>query len=144
MATKLPEELTKDADQRHGEYAWGISHFSSALAVAPTLGFACLGGQFQLRPDQDTIYELYWLEANSSDRLSAESWASYAERSCSDVSARFTALLGSVDFQDEALKFRSIDPLLFSRLGKLEAPVFCAYFVDEMEFERLKQTKVKV
>jgi len=45
MANTLPEELTRGADLRHGEYAWSISSFSAALALAPTNGFACLGGQ---------------------------------------------------------------------------------------------------
>jgi hypothetical protein len=144
MADTLPEELTREADLRHGEYAWSISSFSAALVLAPTLGFACLGGQFQLRPDSDTIYELYWLEANSSERLPGESWKSYTERSCSEVSKQFTSLRGSVDFEKEALKVRSIDPLLFSRLEKMEPPVFCAYFISEKEFENLKHVGVRV
>lgn len=144
MANALPEELTRGADLRHGEYAWSISLFSSALVLAPTLGFACLGGQFQFRPDPDTIYELYWLEANSSERLPEESWKSYAERSCSEVSTQFTSLLGSVNFETEALKFKSIDPLLFSKLERIEQPAFCAYFVDEPEFENLKGVGVRV
>jgi hypothetical protein len=138
MANALPEALTREADLRHREYAWSINSFSAALLLAPTLGFACLGGQFQLRPDPDTIYEVYWLEANSSERLPEESWKSYADRSCSEISSQFASLLGSVDFETEALKFRSIDPLLFSKLEKMEPPVFCAYFVDETEFENLK------
>jgi hypothetical protein len=67
-----------------------------------------------------------------------------AERSCSEVSKQFTSLWCSVDFEKEAHKFSSIDPLLFSRLEKMEPPVFCAYFVDEKEFENLKQVGVKV
>ena len=144
MATILPEELTREADLRHGEYAWRIAPFTSALVLAPVLGFACLGGQFQLRPDPDTIYELFWLEANSSERLLGESWQFYAERSCSEVLTQFTSLLGEVDFEKEALKFRSIDPLLFSSLGTMEPPVFCAYFIDEKEFESLKCVGVRV
>ena len=115
-----------------------------AIALAPTLGFACLGGQFQLRPDPNTIYELFWLEANSSERLPGESWNSYAKRSCSEVSTQFNFSLGSVDFGKEALKFSSIDPLLFSTLEKMEPPVFCAYFVDEAGFENLKRVGVRV
>jgi hypothetical protein len=91
MANRLPEELTRDAELKDGEYAWSISSFPDALLLAPTIGFACLGGQFQLRLDPDTIYELYWVEANSSGRNSSESWTSYAARSCSEVSERFTS-----------------------------------------------------
>ena len=144
MVIALPDELTREADLRHGEYAWGISPFSSAIALAPTLGFACLGGQFQLRPDPNTIYELFWLEASSSERLPGESWESYAKRSCSEVSTQFTSLLGSVDFEKEASKFSSIGPLLFSTLEKVGPPVFCAYFVRETEFESLKRVGVRV
>jgi len=144
MANTLPEELTREADLRHGEYAWSINAFFAALALAPTLGFACLGGQFQLRPDPDTIYELFWLEANSSERLPGETWKSYSERSCTEVSKQFTWLVGGVDFEKEALKFKSIDPLLFSRSEKMEPPVFCAYFVEEKEFENLKHVGVGV
>jgi hypothetical protein len=144
MADRLPEELTRGADLRHGEYAWSIGSFPDALVLAPTLGFACLGGQFQLRPDPNTIYELFWVEANSSEKLPGESWTSYAERSCSEVSEQFTSLLRTVDFRKEALKFKSLDSLLLSGTDLLVMSVFNAYFVNESEFQNLKDAGVRV
>jgi hypothetical protein len=139
MAYELPKELTRGAELKDGEYAWSISSFPDALILAPAIGFACLGGQFQLRPDPDTIYELFWVEANSSERDSSESWTSYAARSCSEVSERFTSLLRSVDFREEALKFKSLDSWLIPSRSLPQYLVFNAYFVDEPEFEILSR-----
>jgi hypothetical protein len=139
MANTLPEELT-----RGGEYAWSISSFPDALLLAPAIGFACLGGQFQLRPGPDTIYELFWVEANSSEKLSSESRISYAARSCSDVSERFTYLLRTIDFREEALKFKSLDSWLVPGRPLTEFLVFNAYFVDEPEFVILSRGGVKL
>jgi hypothetical protein len=144
MPKTLPEELTHGADLKHGEYAWSIDSFPDALTLAPGLGFACLGGQFQLRPDSDTSYELFWGEANSSERLPSEGWKFYAARSCSEVSERFTALLETVDFRQEALKFESLDDWLTPGKPLTEFLVFNAYFVDESEYELLRRGGIRI
>jgi hypothetical protein len=46
-----------------------------------------------------TVYELYWMEANSSERLPSESWEDFARRSCVEVLAEFTKLIDVVVFE---------------------------------------------
>ena len=134
----LPPELSYGAILRDREYAWNVESFPAALKVAPTLGYACLGGQFQLRPNPDAIYELFWVEANSSERLIGESWDAYTERSCCEVSEQFVSLLKIVDFREEALKFKSLDSLLVSGMDLVRPPLFNAYFVTEQEWLDLR------
>jgi hypothetical protein len=144
MAPTLPEELTRGADLRDGEYAWSIESFRDAIALAPISGFACLGGQFQLRPGPDTVYEMYWVEANASERFPSESWKSYATRSCSEVSEQFNSLLRKVNFSHEAVKFASLDSSLATGRDVTECLVFNAYFVNEPEFELLNRKGVEI
>jgi len=49
------------------------------------------------------LFEPFWLEANSSDKLADETWSAYARRSCEEVLLRFNALLH--DFKEAAGKF---------------------------------------
>lgn len=127
----LPSELTQGATLRDREYAWSIPAFPAALERAPKLGFACLGGQFQLRSEEGTIYEFYWAEANSADRGPEEPWDMYAKRSCSEVSEGFQALLKGTDFNAEARKFDSLESASLSDSEISRQLVFCAYFVNE-------------
>ena len=68
MDNPLPSELAQSAILRDKEYAWELSAFPRALEIAPTLGYACLGGQFWFMLPDNTLYEPFWLEANSEDR----------------------------------------------------------------------------
>src|SRR6476646_6510080 len=106
----LPSEIAQGATSRGNEYGWSIDSFPDALAQAEDLGYACLGGQFQFRLNDSTC-EMYWLSADSKDRLPHESWADYSRRSCSEVLTRFQHLISSTDFKKEALDWRlQIDP----------------------------------
>ena len=116
----------------HGqEYAWSMGSFRNALKLAPTLEYACLGGQFWILPSPGQIYELFWLETNSAERIPGEPWNTYTSRSCSEVSEQFEQLLVTVDFREEVLKFRTFKEFL-------EPPVFNAYFVTEQEWASLQ------
>ncbi len=130
----LPSELSSKATSHQQEYTWSVDDFPSVLEQAPSLGYACLGGQFWLLPKPGEIYELFWVEADSSDRFAGEPWNAYAERSCREVAGRFDLLLRTVDFRKEALNFISLDipPDL------LGPPVFSAYFVTEQEWVDLQ------
>lgn len=129
MNGQLPPELLEGAILRDQEYAWELRAFPLALQKAPSLGYACLGGQFWfLLPDQ-SLYEPFWLQVNSSDRSADEEWLAYARRSREQVLAQFNALLESVSFEEEAKKFAS-----------LRGPyrlMFNAYFVTERELSEL-------
>ena len=131
QGSALPPELSHEAVLHGQEYTWNIDKFQEALRLAPALGYACLGGQFWILPSPGEIYELFWVEANSSERLIGEVWNIYAERSCNEVSERFEVLLKTVDFKQEALKFRTFK-------DTPELPVFNAYFVTEQEWASLQ------
>jgi len=133
----LPVELTQGATQAGKEYAWSIASFPSALATAPSLGYACLGGQFQFRFSDQSIFEFYWLEANSSDKKDPETWESYAQRSCGEVLAEFNRLLQVTDFKPEAQKFESLGLLIDAESSYLDCLVFNAYFISEADLLNL-------
>jgi len=123
----LPPDITEGATLRDNEYGWSVSSFPNALAKAH--GLACLGGQFQFRLDDGSTCEMYWLDADSTERTSGESWADYSRRSCTEVLQRFQHLMSETDFKKEASKWNlPIDPT--------NDLVFVAYFVREQDWSR--------
>jgi hypothetical protein len=129
MEEVLPNELTSGAILRSGEYAWEPSTFPAALLQAPNLGYACLGGQFWFLLPDNSLYEPFWLEANSSDKSEMEVWSDYARRSCDEVLAAFKTLVERTDFDEETRKFKTLE-----RPFRL---MFNAYFVTEHQFYKL-------
>jgi len=126
----LPPDISRGATLRGNEYGWNIPSFPEALASAETLGYACLGGQFQFRLDDGSTCEMYWLNADSKERTDGEPWVEYCHRSCSEVLNRFQGLVSRTDFGKEASNWRiQIDPI--------EKLVFVAYFVTEAELAEL-------
>ena len=115
---------------RDREYAWDLAAFPEALRSAPDLGYACLGGQFWMILTSGALYEPYWLDADSSDRLPDETWTVFALRSCGEVLKAFEARLRNTDFNEEAATFKSIDSPFSLR--------FNAYFVSEHEWNNLR------
>ena len=95
--------------------------------MAKAHGYACLGGQFQFRLDDGTTCEMYWLNADSEDRDSTESWMDYSRRSCLEVLTKFQNLVSVTDFKKEAANWpmAQIDPT--------RNLVFVGYFVTEVE-----------
>jgi hypothetical protein len=85
----LPSDVLEGATLRGNEYGWLRSSFPVALARAEAHGFACLGGQFQFRLNDGSTCEMYWLNADSKDRMPEESWDDYGLRSCSEVRENF-------------------------------------------------------
>jgi hypothetical protein len=94
----LPPDIAQDAELRGNEYGWSISSFLDAVAKAEARGYACWGGQFQFRLDHGATCEMYWLSADSSERLQDESWSDYSRRSCSEVLSKFQQLVSTIDF----------------------------------------------
>jgi len=125
----LPQALSEGAIVRQGEYAWDLNAFPAALQKAPDLGYACLGGQFWFLLSDSSLYEPFWLEANSEERDVNEAWPDYKARSCSEVAYAFESLVKETDFEKEAAQFKSLQ-VPFSVL-------FNAYFVTEAELARL-------
>jgi hypothetical protein len=128
----LPPEISEGATARGNEYGWTLDAFPQALLKAQVLGFACLGGQFQFRLDDGT-YEMYWLNADSTERREAESWAEYATRSCDEVFGRFKAAVASTDFPKEASSWPTLATAMAQGLDIPKHLVFVAYFVTEAE-----------
>ena len=111
-----------------------MKSFPLALDKAEAHGYACLGGQFQFRLADGSTCEMYWLSADSKERLSGEPWAEYSRRSCSEVKQNFERLISETDFTKEASRWR-----LPSTVA--ENLVFVGYFVTELELETLKLSK---
>jgi hypothetical protein len=135
MIFLLPPEVAEGASLRGNEYGWSISAFPKALANARSLGFGCLGGQFRFRSPNGT-YEMYWLSADATDRRSGETWADYAQRSCSEVLNKFNDLLSKADFAKEAASWG----LHAFAVGDL---AFVAYFETEASFAELGALRKK-
>lgn len=134
---ELPRELTEGATLRGREYAWSPDTFPSVLARAESLGFACLGGQFQFRTPDSTC-EMYWLNADAADRSPNEAWDAYVARSSAEVLSAFSMLHPSTDFRAEALRWPDIPQLSGSDATPEQYLCFVAYFVPErspVEFE---------
>jgi hypothetical protein len=92
----LPPSITEGATLRANEYGWSVSSFPIALAKARAGWYACLGAQFQFRLDDGTTCEMYWLNADSTERVGGESWADYSRRSCTEVLQKFQGCHGQV------------------------------------------------
>jgi hypothetical protein len=133
MNSSLPPEIAKGASLRGNEYGWPISAFLGALAVAPSLGFACIGGQFQFRLSE-SICEMYWLSADPSDRRDHEPWSDFSNRSCSEVMSEFKDLISTTDFVKESAKWK-LDA------SAVETLVFVAFFESESTFVDISATR---
>jgi hypothetical protein len=133
MNALLPPELTQGAILRDQEYAWELSALPQALNHAPSLGYACLGGQFWFLVSEVSLYEPFWLEANASDKIADEDWSAYARRSCEEVLIGFNRCLRETDFREAAGKFGTSEVD-----GALDLHwMFNAYFVTEREYQSL-------
>jgi hypothetical protein len=128
----LPPEITEGATVRGNEYGWTLKAFPEALLNAQALGYACLGGQFQFRLDDGT-YEMYWINADSTDRREGKSWAEYCRRSCGEVLDRFKAAVANADFVKEASSWPSLATAMANGWTIANHLVFVAYFVTEAE-----------
>ena len=123
----LPPDISQGAMLRGNKYGWSVSSFPDALARAEAHGYACLGGQFQFRLDEATC-EMYWLEANSKERVQGESRVEYCHRSCSEVLSGFQRLVSATDFMKEA---SSSWPSV--QIDPTKSLVFVAYFATESD-----------
>ena len=128
---ELPPDVIEGATLRGNEYGWSVFSFPVALDRAKAHGYACLGGQFQFRLVNGSTCEMYWLEADSKERLPGEPWVEYSRRSCSEVKQNFERLVSQKDFTKEASGW-SLPPTAAENL------VFVAYFVTESDLARLQ------
>lgn len=130
----LPSDVLEGAVLRGNEYAWTPESFPLALERAEAHSLACLGGQFQFRLN-DATCEMWWLAADSKERIPEESWADYCLRSCSEVRGNFERLVSKTDFSKEAMGW-NLAPTATQNL------VFVAYFVTEAGLAGLESRKL--
>lgn len=128
--SELPPEITNGATLRGNEYGWTVSAFPDAVKAAAADGYTCLGGQFQFRLADGSTCEMYWISADSKDRLDVESWEQNSHRSCTEVLEEFRQRLAEADFGREAARW----PFPINPADDL---VFVAYFVTETEWKEL-------
>jgi len=138
MHDDLPSQIIKGAQLAGNEYAWDLAFFPNALASAEALGYACIGGQFQFRIDAGTC-EMYWLNADSSDRMKNEPWLAYCRRSCFEVKRGFEKLASETNFVDQALQWIPIREAISQGVDPLQKLVFVAYFINEAEWSKDNQ-----
>ena len=133
----LPENMLENASVEN-EIGWKINDFQMILERARAHGLACLGGQFQFR-FKDSICEMYWLDADSTERERGESWQDYVQRSIDEVSHNYSRLCARANFEKE------IDSWEFVRMEREQGidPVqylwVVAYFVTEAEYNDLQK-----
>ncbi len=131
----LPSDVIEGAALRGNEYGWSIISFPVALDRAKAHGYACLGGQFQFRLGDGSTCEMYWLSADSKERLPGEQWADYSPRSCFEAKQNFQRLISVTDFVKEAASW-NLAPAATQNL------VFVAYFVTEPDLARLETLRL--
>lgn len=129
----LPAELVEGTSIAGNEYGWPLDRFPEAARLSAALGYACLGGQFQFRAPIGTC-EMYWLNADSAERQTGESWNSYCNRSCAEVLDRFRKVVAETNFQAEATKWPELQTAIGNGLDIESTLAFVAHFVSESEW----------
>jgi hypothetical protein len=139
--SELPSTLTEKASLAGKEYGWRIADFPTVLTKAGDLGLLCLGGQFQFRLSNGTC-EMYWLEANSSERKNGEPWPDYVLRAKDEVLMKFEQLVSNTDFVGEGREnFDLVRKQTAEGADLLDKLFFVAYFVDEREWGQLPHAR---
>jgi hypothetical protein len=136
----LPGEIQHGATLSGNEYGWSIEAFPESLRQAETLGYACLGGQFQFYLP-DATYEMYWLNSDSTERHSGESWIDYCQRSCAEVRSGFERLVAHTDFYAQASEWLSLKSKISEGYDPLRNLIFVAYFVTESQLASLREAR---
>jgi hypothetical protein len=133
----LPPDIREGATLRGHECGWSVSSFPNALAKAEARGYACLGGQFQFRLNDGTTCEMYWLNADSADRMDGESWSDYSRRSCTEVLQKFQHLISHTDLGKESSSWPDV------QIDPIQSLVFVAYFLTETDWASLAKNSSK-
>jgi hypothetical protein len=118
------------------EVGWRIEDFPRVLQIARESQLACLGGQFQFR-FLDGTCEMYWLDANSSERRAGEPWHVYVQRSNDEVTGAFADLCSRANFDDEIASWEFVRNKREEGMDPMQYLWFVAYFVTELEYREL-------
>ena len=126
----LPAPILAKATLCGKEYAWPLADVEQVIEAARSAGLATLGGQAQFRLP-DGICEMYWREADASDRKPNESWSAFVCRSAGEVLARFKEKVANVDYLAEARRWPFLGKQLEQGVDVLAYLCFVLYFQAE-------------
>ena len=88
---RLSPDLLAKAVRSGEEYGWRFEDLPTVLAQAREAGLAVLGGQVQFKLPDGTC-ELYWQNADATDRRDGEAWKAYVDRPHDEVQAALERL----------------------------------------------------
>lgn len=126
----LPAAILAKATLRGNEYAWPIDCVEEAIFAAQAAGLATLGGQIQFRIPEGTC-EMYWHNADASDRRRCEPWSEFVRRSAQEVLAGFKDKIMAADFLAEARQWPVLREKIETEVNILDDLCFVLYFQTE-------------
>jgi hypothetical protein len=85
------------------------------------------------------VCELYWLCADSTERLPNEPWKLFAERSIDEVRAAFERLCDTADFEKEISNWPYLREKRNSGCDPMQSLWFIAYFESEEGYASLRK-----
>jgi hypothetical protein len=83
-------------------WGWRLEDVPLVVEECRKHNFAILGCNTKFFFPTGTC-ELYWLNADPKERLSAETWAQYVDRSCSEFAEMFNELVENTNFEQEGI-----------------------------------------
>jgi hypothetical protein len=123
----LPPAILAKATLRGNEYAWPFEVVEETIFAAQASGLATLGGQAQFRIPEGTC-EMYWLDADASDRRDGEPWREFVARSTREVVAGFKQKVVSADFLAEARQWPILREKIEAGINIMDCLRFVLYF----------------
>ena len=138
----LPEDMLENASIEN-EIGWKRNNFQTILRRARQHGLACLGGQFQFRFEDGTC-EMYWLDADSTERKSDESWQNYVQRSLDEVSHNFSRLCATANFEREIDNWEFVRMKREQGIDPMQYLWFVADFLTEDEYNELDKASNEI
>jgi hypothetical protein len=112
---RLPPDILALADWRDGEAAFRRADLPRVAAAAARMGFACSGGQVQVRLP-DATAELYWQDFDPADRRAAEDWPAYVERSWKEALFLAAGLPADPALVGQARQFKGLEDIPETKL----------------------------
>jgi hypothetical protein len=131
----LPSPILAKAALRGKEYAWAFADVETVIEAARSAGLATLGGQAQFRLP-DATCEMYWREADASERRPSEPWLEFVCRSADEVLATFREKIKSVDYFAEAREWPLLREKMKQGVNILASLCLVLYFQAETPAEQ--------
>jgi hypothetical protein len=136
MIAPLPREIAAGASLRGQEYGRKIQSFPAALFTAERLGFACLGGSFNLGSMARSLRCTGSMPTQLSPYQRNHGWTTYIVPAVR-WQRRSTGLSRKWIFKKVTREWPALEAAVAAGLDPLNALVFVAYFVTWAEFLEL-------